>query len=85
MRELVGANPQLIKIGDQLTIPAPVAIPQEGNGGSAPAPTRTYTVQPGETLYSIAIKFGTTVPALAAKNNIANPNLIQVGQVLVLP
>ena len=84
VRELVGANPQLIKIGDQLTIPAPVAIPAEGNGGSGPVQPRTYTVQPGETLYSIAIKFGTTVPALAAKNNISNPNLIQVGQVLVL-
>ncbi len=85
VRELVGANPQLIKIGDKLTIPVPVAIPQEGGGGTTPAPPRTYTVQAGDTLYSIAIKFGTTVAALAAKNNIANPNLIQVGQVLVLP
>jgi len=83
VRELVGANPQLLKLGDQLTIPVPVAIP--GDGGVTPPPKRTYTVQRGDTLYAIAIKFGTTVPALVAANNIANPNLIQVGQVLVIP
>jgi lysozyme len=85
VRELVGANPQLIKISDKLTVPTPVAIPQEGAPGAAPAPKQTYTVQRGDTLYSIAIKFGTTVPQLVSANNIANPNLIQVGQVLVLP
>jgi lysozyme len=85
VRELVGANPQLIKIGDKLTVPVPVAIPQEGDTGTSTGSKRTYTVQPGDTLYAIAIKFSTTVPALVAANNIANPNLIQVGQVLVLP
>jgi lysozyme len=85
VRELVGANPQLLKIGDKLTVPLPVAIPQEGGSSSSPAPKRTYTVQRGDTLYSIAIKLATTVSALAAANNIANPNLIQVGQVLVIP
>jgi hypothetical protein len=45
----------------------------------------THVVQPGETLYLIAIRYGTTVDALAAANNITNPNLIYVGQVLVIP
>ena len=84
VRELVGANPQLLKIGDKLTVPVPVAIPQEGDPGSSPAQKRTYTVQRGDTLYSIAIKFGTTVPALVTANNLANPNLIQIGQVLII-
>lgn len=85
VRELVSANPQLLKIGDKLTVPVPVAIPGEGGGTPPPPAPRTYTVKPGDTLYSIAIKFGTTVPALVAANNIANPNLIQIGQVLVIP
>ncbi len=85
VRELVGANPQLLKIGDKLTIPVAVAIPAENGGEPSPTPKRTYTVVRGDTLYTIAIKFGTTVAALAAANNIANPNLIQVGQVLVIP
>jgi LysM repeat protein len=41
-------------------------------------------VRAGDTLYDIAKKYGTTIAALAARNNIQNPNLIQVGQVLVL-
>ena len=45
----------------------------------------TYTVKPGDTLYAIAVKNGTTVQAISAANNITNPNLIQVGQVLVIP
>ncbi len=93
VRELVGANPQLLKIGDKLTVPVPVAIPQDGGSGSGSTgtpgggttPARTYTVKRGDTLSSIAIRFNTTVAALAAANGIANPNLIQVGQVLVLP
>ncbi|MCI0713804.1 MAG: LysM peptidoglycan-binding domain-containing protein [Chloroflexi bacterium] len=46
---------------------------------------QTYTVQPGDNLYRISVRFGTTIQALVAANNIANPNLIFVGQVLVIP
>jgi LysM repeat protein len=54
-----------------------------GGAPSAPAPVgRTYTVVPGDSLSAIAAKFGTTYQALAAKNGIANPNLIYAGQVL---
>lgn len=42
----------------------------------------TYTVRSGDTLSSIAAKFGTSYQALAGLNGIANPNLIYVGQVL---
>lgn len=48
----------------------------------APTQATTYTVQSGDTLYAIAVKYGTTVQAISAANNIANPNLIRVGQVL---
>ncbi|MBT0910835.1 LysM peptidoglycan-binding domain-containing protein [Streptococcus lutetiensis] len=47
----------------------------------APA-TSTYTVQSGDTLSSIAAKFGTNYQALASLNGISNPNLIYVGQAL---
>ena len=90
VRELVAANPQLLKIGDKLTIPVGVAIPQEsgnttGSTGGTPVSSRTYTVQRGDTLSGIAIRFGTTVAALATANGLANPNAIQVGQVLTIP
>ena len=42
----------------------------------------TYTVRSGDTLSSIASKFGTSYQALASLNGISNPNLIYAGQVL---
>lgn len=83
VRELVTANPQLLKIGESLTIPVAVAIPSEGTGSSGT--TRTHTVKAGDTLYVLAIKYGTTVAAIASANNLSNPNNISVGQVLVIP
>jgi LysM repeat protein len=47
--------------------------------------TRTYTVQPGDTLYKLSLRFGTTVDDLVALNDIRNPDLIYVGQVLLVP
>ena len=44
--------------------------------------TNTYTVRSGDTLSSIAAKFGTSYQTLASLNGISNPNLIYVGQVL---
>jgi lysozyme len=67
-------NAVLIQPGKALTVSAPT-----------PPPTQTYTVKAGDTLTAIALKFGTTVAAIVAANNIANPNLISVGQVLVIP
>ncbi len=90
VRELVSANPQLLKSGDSLTIPVAVAIPSESEGssggaGGVPSSQRTHTVKSGDTLYAIAIRYGTTVAAIASLNNIANPNQIKVGQVLKIP
>lgn len=45
---------------------------------------KTYTVKAGDTLGEIAARYNTTVDALARKNNITNPNLIYVGQVIKL-
>ncbi|MFW6097854.1 MAG: LysM peptidoglycan-binding domain-containing protein [Chloroflexota bacterium] len=81
------SNPNVIHVGQVLTIP--------GEGGDAPPPPEgtpppspeggTYTVSPGDTLSSIARQFGTTWQEIAALNNISNPNVIHVGQVLQVP
>lgn len=44
----------------------------------------TYTVKKGDTLSEIALRYGTTVSALAALNNISNPDYIVVGQTLTI-
>ncbi len=93
--ELANANPQLLlKEGEVLNIPVIVVIPPESvsdmepadEGDSSPTTTyETYTVQPGDTLSSIAAEHGTTVEDIALLNNITNPNAISVGQVLKIP
>jgi polysaccharide biosynthesis protein PslG len=45
----------------------------------------TYTVQAGENLFRIALRFGLTTQELAEANGITNPNLIFTGQRLIIP
>jgi murein DD-endopeptidase MepM/ murein hydrolase activator NlpD len=45
----------------------------------------TYVVQPGDTLFGIAQQYGTTVEAIVAANDIADPALIVAGQKLIIP
>jgi nucleoid-associated protein YgaU len=61
--------------------------PQQPNppysGGSSANPA--YLVQPGDTLSEIAERFSTSVETIAQANDIENPNLIFVDQVLYVP
>jgi LysM repeat protein len=50
-----------------------------------PSSGETYTVQRGDTLFTIAQRLGTTVAELQQANNISDPNRISVGQVLIIP
>jgi len=45
----------------------------------------TYTVVRGDTLDAIAHRYNTTFQELARVNNIPNPNLITVNQVIQVP
>jgi GH25 family lysozyme M1 (1,4-beta-N-acetylmuramidase) len=47
--------------------------------------TKTYTVKSGDTLSSIASKYGTTYQVLAKYNNISDPNKIYPGQKIKIP
>src|SRR4051794_1317199 len=44
-----------------------------------------YKVQPGDTLISIAARYGTTVDAIVAANNLPSRSTIYSGQVLTIP
>lgn len=49
------------------------------------AKTRVVTIQPGDTLSSIAGQYNTSVDRLAQLNNITRPSLINPGQQIVIP
>lgn len=55
-----------------------------GQSSSSSSSSTTYVVRAGDTLSGIAAKYGTTYQKIAKDNNIANPNLIRVGQKLVI-
>jgi len=88
-------DPNTIYIGQTLKIPAPGCQqpPPPTAGPTHPTPVPipppvtgcTHVVKPGETLYSIARLYGTTVLAIMQANGLTNPNLIFVGQVLTIP
>jgi len=72
-------NPRLIYAGQRLIIPGP------GAPWPTPPPQGVYIVRRGDTLWSIAARFGTTSWAIAVANGLTNPNLIYPGQRLIIP
>jgi LysM repeat protein len=44
-----------------------------------------YTVQPGDTLFAIATRFGVSVDELVRANRLVNPDSLQVGQQITIP
>ncbi len=73
------SNPNYIYAGQRLRIPS------AGGGGGAVATGGSYTVQRGDTLYSIAARHGTTVSAIMSINGLANASYIYAGQRLTMP
>jgi LysM repeat protein len=69
----------LLRAGQQLVIPG--VTPQD----AARARGTVHVVQTGESLLTIARRYGVTVDAIREINNITNPNQIFVGQELIIP
>jgi uncharacterized protein YkwD len=73
------ATPTTGAIVSRSVAPLPTLTPTYNGTGTV------YVVQPGDTLYIIATRNGTTVDKLAAANGITNPDVIEVGQTLIIP
>lgn len=59
-------------------------IDDDSNNNTIPS-DNYYIVKKGDTLSEIALNYHTTVDELVRLNNIKNPNLIRVGQKILLP
>lgn len=79
-KDIASANgiksPYTIYIGQKLTIPR--------GSSSSSSNEVTHTVKSGDTLSSIAEKYGTTYQKIAKDNGISDPNKIYVGQKLII-
>ncbi len=63
----------------------PTLTPAPGVTTSPSACRATHVVRSGETLYRIALRYGTTYTEIARVNGISNPRLIYPGQQLCIP
>ena len=67
------SNPNLLYVGKKLKIPS---------GATSEIP---YTVKKGDSLGSIASRFGVKLSDVCSRNGISSPNLIKVGQKIIIP
>jgi LysM repeat protein/predicted nucleic acid-binding Zn ribbon protein len=74
----------LIRTGDELIVP--VAIPEsQVSSGSTVESRFEYTVQAGDTIISIANRFGSTVEEIVIANSLTANDFILPGDVLMIP
>jgi peptidoglycan endopeptidase LytF len=72
-------NPHRIRVGQVVRIPG-------GQVTTTPSGGETrYTVQTGDNLFRIALRYNMSYLYLASYNGISNPHMIQVGQVIRIP
>ncbi|MGI6309166.1 MAG: LysM peptidoglycan-binding domain-containing protein [Bacilli bacterium] len=74
LRTLNNLKTDLLSIGQQLLIPTTVVTPEPF----------LYTVRSGDSLWTIAQRFGTTVSAIRTANNLKT-DLLSIGQRLIIP
>ncbi|HAZ22143.1 MAG TPA: peptidoglycan-binding protein LysM, partial [Firmicutes bacterium] len=81
-----GVNPNNLQIGQRICIPvAPTTTPTT-TPTAPPCPGGfLYTIQAGDTYFSLAQRFNTTVAAITAANPGVNPNNLQIGQRICIP
>lgn len=87
-------NPQLIVVGQVLTIPGcgttgggggVVIQPTAPPGGGLQPGEQLHVVRQGESLMTISLQYNVPVNSIAARNNLSNPNLIIINQELIIP
>lgn len=74
IKNLNGLTSNNLSIGQVLKIPA----------GATPAPYFEYTVRPGDTLWLLAQRYGTTVSAIKNQNGLRS-DILNIGQILKIP
>ena len=80
IKKLNNLSSNVLSIGQVLKIPSSESSNTDSNTGT----TNTYVVKSGDSLYSIARKYNTTVDEIKRLNNLSS-NVLSIGQVLKIP
>lgn len=67
-----------------MALPVGIAFTQTNTAAAQTGCTLTHTVQPGENLFRIGLRYGVSWTVLQAYNYLPNPNTIYTGQVLCI-
>jgi LysM repeat protein len=91
-RVITGPTPTPVSLAISLATPTvlPTLVPQVLTPAptNTPAPTPTpavHIVQPGDTLLGIALQYNVTLEELYQVNGVLKPELLQIGQAIVIP
>jgi LysM repeat protein len=86
---VIGSDPNVIEPGTVLLMPNRCASCYYDSGptmgANGPVNGNVYTVVQGDTVYSIATRFGMSAETLSAANGITDPTKVVVGQKLIIP
>ena len=82
-----GLRPETLKIGKTILIPALKSVGAYAGKSTAQAGNfdGTHTIQKGDTLWSIALKYSVPVELLAQKNNLTVNSILKLGNTLKVP
>jgi len=82
-------NPRNLKVGQRLTIPGSVttkvAAAPRANTQAAPRANVVHVLRSGETIGTLANRYGVSTAAILRANNIRNANRMQIGQRITIP
>ena len=85
------ADPSLLRVGDELRVPVPAdrisATSDNAVDQSQPPPGEPYTIQAGDTLFDIGVRFGVSAEELIAYNRLTEFEVqnLTIGAVIIVP
>ena len=91
-RVISGSTPTPASLA--VSLATPTVLPTRALQVLTPAPTNTpaptptpivYIIQPGDTLMGIALQYGVTLDELYQVNGVLKPELLQIGQQVIIP